>query len=348
MPTKNTPFEIAGRKVNPGERLTIDLPIGSFSNHMPAVMPTRIIHGRQPGPVIFVSAAIHGDEVIGVEIIRRLLKSSTIRRLKGTLICIPVVNTFGFIGRQRYLPDRRDLNRCFPGSPNGSLAGQLAHVFTTEIMMRSDFGIDIHSAALHRVNLPQIRFNSDNPETRDLAMIFGAPLVMEAPLREGSLRMSARNIGKDVLLYEAGQALRFDEYSIRIGLKGILNILKHKGMIGGKTVVPLKQSPVLVKESRWVRSPIGGVFRAVRDNGDHVIKGDTLGYVSDPFGDADQAVLSLDDGIIIGRTNLPFTNPGDALFHIAKVRKPEAAGEKLEKIERVVEVDPLFDEDEII
>ena len=229
MPNRNTAFEIAGQTVKPGERLTIDLPVGSFSNHMPAVMPVRIINGRQAGPVIFVSAAIHGDEVIGVEIIRRLLKSSTIRRLKGTLICIPIVNTFGFIGRQRYLPDRRDLNRSFPGSPNGSLAGQLAYMFTTEIMKRSDFGIDIHSAALHRVNLPQIRFNSENPETRDLAMVFGAPLVMEAPLREGSLRMAAHHIGKDVLLYEAGQALRFDEYSIRIGLKGILNILKYKG-----------------------------------------------------------------------------------------------------------------------
>lgn len=342
------PFEIGGTQVLPGERTTIDLHVGSFSNHMPAVMPVRVIHGRQDGPVIFVSAAVHGDEVIGVEIIRRLLNSSKIRRLKGTLICIPVVNTFGFVGGQRYLPDRRDLNRSFPGAAKGSLAGQLAHLFTNEILQRCDCGIDIHSAALHRVNLPQIRYSSDNPETHDAAMAFGAPIVMEAPLREGSLRLAANELGKDVLLYEAGEALRFDEFAIRVGLKGILNVLKLKGMIGGRALSQPKRTPISVQGSRWVRSPMGGIFRAMITIGDKVRCGDTLGYVSDPFGDEDEPVISTDNGVVIGRTNLPFVNPGDALFHIAQIKKLNIAEKKMEAIEQDIESDPLFDEDEII
>lgn len=343
-----SPFEIGGQIVRPGEKVTIDLPVGSFSNHMPAVMPVRVIHGRKPGPVIFISAAVHGDEVIGVEIIRRLLRASSIRRLRGTLVCVPVVNTFGFVGGQRYLPDRRDLNRSFPGAAKGSLAGQLAHLFNTEIIKRCDFGIDIHSAALHRVNLPQVRFNSDNPETLETAFLFGAPIVMEAPLREGSLRKVAKENGVDVLLYEAGEALRFDEFAIRVGLKGILNVLKHKGMIGGRKISSPKNLPVYVKSSRWVRSPVGGVFRALTTIGDQVRRGDILGYVSDPFGDEDQQIESSDDGVIIGRTNLPFVNPGDALFHIGQVQKMKTAGKNMEAIEKDIEADPLFDEDEII
>ncbi len=342
------PFEFGGQTVAPGEKLTIDLPIGSFSNHMPAVMPVRVLHGRKPGPVIFVSAAVHGDEVIGVEIIRRLLNTSAIWRLKGTLICVPVVNTFGFISGQRYLPDRRDLNRSFPGVANGSLAGQLAHLFTTEIIMRSDFGIDIHSAALHRVNLPQIRFSSDNPETIESAKLFGAPIVMDAPLREGSLRMAAKEHGTDVLLYEAGEALRFDEFAIRVGLKGILNVLKHKGMIGGRLITSAKRPSVSVQGSRWVRSPVGGVFRTHTAIGAKVNKGDILGYVSDPFGDEDREIEAHSNGIIIGRTHLPFVNPGDALFHIGNVRALKSAERNMEAIEKDIEFDPLFDEDEII
>lgn len=341
-------FEIGGNFVAPGTNVTIDLAIGSFSNHMPATMPIRVIHGHKPGPVVFVSAAVHGDEVIGVEIIRRLLKASAIRRLKGTLICIPVVNTFGFVGGQRYLPDRRDLNRSFPGAAKGSLAGQLAHLFRTEIICRSDFGIDIHSAALHRVNYPQVRYSSERPETQEAAISFGAPVVMEAPLREGSMRMAAGEVGVDVLLYEAGEALRFDEFSIRIGLKGILNVLKLKGMIGGRSISSSKRSPVQVQGSRWVRSPVGGVFRAVSTTGEQVAAGNVLGYVSDPFGDEDVEVLAENSGIIIGRTHLPFVNPGDALFHIGYVRTLRTATEDLRVIGEEIEVDPLFDEDEIV
>jgi len=341
-------FDIGGQKIPAGQKVTLNLTIGAFNNHMPANMPVRVIHGREPGPVLFVSAAVHGDEIIGVEIIRRLLRASAIRRLKGTLLCVPVVNTFGFVNHQRYLPDRRDLNRSFPGSPGGSLAGQLADLFTKEIVARSDFGIDLHSAAVHRVNLPQIRFFSPRPEFKDTAMAFGAPIILESPLREGSLRQTALNQDVDVLLYEAGEALRFDEFSVRVGVKGILNVLKHHAMIGGRSITPPKVAPIFVRSSRWIRSPVGGMFRARKSIGDRVRENEVLGYISDPFGDSHEDVPTLNEGIIIGRTNLPIVNPGDALFHIASVKKLDSASDNLESIEQDIESDPLFDEDEII
>jgi len=342
------PFEIGGKKIAPGHRLTLDLPIGAFSNHMPSTLPMRVIHGRRPGPVLFVSAAVHGDEIIGVEIVRRLLNSGAIKGLRGTLLCIPVVNTFGFVSQSRYLPDRRDLNRSFPGSTNGSLAGQLAHLFVEEIVARADFGIDLHSAAQHRVNLPQIRYDSEQDGLKEHALAFGAPLVLAAPLRPGSLRLTAREQGVEMLLYEAGEALRFDEFSVRVGVRGILNVMRHIGMLAGKKSGKSRIQPVVATESKWVRSPSGGVLRAVRTIGDSVKSGDVLGYISDPWGEAEQQAQAAFDGIVIGRTNLPIVNPGDALFHIARVRGHQSAERRLNSLEEEVVADPLFDEDEII
>ena len=172
------PFELAGETVPPGERRTVDIPLNVLSNHTPMALPVHVVHGRRSGPTLFVSAAIHGDEIIGVEIIRRLLLTAAIRRIRGTLLAIPIVNAYGFVGHTRYLPDRRDLNRSFPGSPTGSMASQLAHVFMTEIVARSNYGIDLHSAAIHRANLPQIRADLTDPAIRDLAIHFGVGIVV--------------------------------------------------------------------------------------------------------------------------------------------------------------------------
>lgn len=342
------PFILRDTEIPAGTRKTIDLSVGSFSNHMPANIPVQVIHGRSDGPTLFVSAVVHGDEIIGVEIVRRLLAARALSRLKGTLICIPVVNTFGFISHSRYLPDRRDLNRSFPGGPDGSLAGQLAHVFMRDIVEKCDYGIDLHSAATHRVNLPQTRYNSDTPEMAEIASVFGAPVALEAPLRENSLRAEAANVGVNVLLYESGEALRFDEYAVRIGVRGILNVMAHLGMITKRKTRPNTAKSVLAHRSKWARSPVGGIFRAVKTIGDVVKKGDVLGYISDPFGANDETLTSALDGVIIGRTNLPLVNPGDALFHIALIKKIQVAEEKLSQMEEDIEADPLFDEDEII
>ena len=345
---KVAPFEFNGETVAAGTVATIDLLISRLSTHTPMALPVRVVHGRKPGPVLFVSAAVHGDEIIGVEIIRRLLCKLSPRRLAGTLLCIPVVNVFGFIMHQRYLPDRRDLNRSFPGSASGSLAGQLAHVFATEIICRSQYGIDLHSAALHRTNLPQIRLTPDRPRLAELARAFGAPVTLHAPVRDGSLRQMAVKEGVDVLLYEAGEALRFDEIAIRLGVKGILRVMAHLGMIPSGRLSRLPASPVWSQRTQWVRAPEGGIFRAIRAAGERVAKGDVLGYLSDPFGDKDIPVLASLSGIIIGRTNLPIVNLGDALMHIAQVTRLDTASERIDEIAEEILADPLFDEDELI
>lgn len=341
-------FKIGDTTIEPGHTKTIDLTLGSFSNHMPAAMPVKIIHGKRSGPTIFVSAAVHGDEIIGVEIVRRLLQSKALARLKGTLITVPIVNTFGFVSHSRYLPDRRDLNRCFPGSDKGSLAGQLAHMFMKEIVQQSDFGIDLHSAAAHRANLPQIRYCPKGEGVKQFAEIFGAPLLLEAPLRDGSLRMAAREAGVEVLLYEAGEAFRFNEYGVKVGVRGILNVLASHGMIKLRAAKKKAEKSLVSSSSRWLRAPTGGIFRAIRDVGDIVREDEVLGYVADAFGGSEEEIKSTMDGVIIGMTKFPIGNPGDALFHIARLTSPEKAGAKLDQIETEVHADPLLDEDEII
>ncbi|MGB3406539.1 MAG: succinylglutamate desuccinylase/aspartoacylase family protein, partial [Jannaschia sp.] len=236
-------FAIGGQTVAPGTRATIDLPVSHLSDHTPVSMSVEVIHGKADGPTVFVSAGIHGDEVIGVEIVRRLLRAPALKSVKGTLIVIPIVNAFGFMNHSRYLPDRRDLNRCFPGTREGSLGSRLAHLFLHEIVARSDLGIDLHSAAIHRTNLPQIRISPDNPVTMELAQVFGAPVILQSPLRDGSLRGAAKALGRDVLLYEAGEGLRFDEYSVRAGVAGLLRVLRYKGMVGGRGIAAAHTRP---------------------------------------------------------------------------------------------------------
>lgn len=341
------PFELGGNSVAAGESATIDVPISRLSTHTEISLPVRVLHGKRPGPVLFVSAAIHGDEIIGVEIIRRLLNLVSVDRLAGTLICVPVVNLFGFISHQRYLPDRRDLNRVFPGTPNGSLAAQLAHVFNQEIVQRSDFGIDLHSAALHRTNLPQIRISDERPRAMEMAQIFGAPAVVVSRFREGSLRHAAADSDVDVLVYESGEALRFDELAIRLGVKGIFRVMSELGM-GVRRQGKVPARPIFSSSTKWVRAPEGGIFRAVKTTGELVEEGDILGYLSDPFGDTDLPVLASVKGIIIGRSNLPVVNQGDALMHVAVVQVPGTAEDRMNQINEAVLCDPLFDEDEVI
>lgn len=342
------PFEIGESNIAAGTRQTVELPVSVLSDHTPVTLSVHVVHGRRPGPTLFVSAAVHGDEVIGVEIARRLMHAPALKGLKGTLLIAPIVNTFGFLNHSRYLPDRRDLNRSFPGSPRGSLAARLAHLFMKEIIARSDFGIDLHSAAIHRTNLPQVRVSPSRPETFELAEAFGAPVIMTAPLRERSMRQVAQKHGVDMLLYEAGEALRFDEFAVRAGFSGILRVMYKLGMIGAKGVSKPKVSSIQAKSSSWVRAPEGGLLRGFKTIGDEVKKDDVLGMISDPFGESETEVVCLDDGLMIGRTNLPIVNEGDGLFHIAKVKHGEDVEAKIGDMTSQLEEEALFDEDEII
>ncbi len=339
------PFQINHHEILPGTRQTVDIPVSTLSDHTPVHLSVHVIHGTRPGPVLFVSAAIHGDEVIGVEIVRRLLKADGLDDIAGTLLAVPIVNSFGFLNHSRYLPDRRDLNRVFPGLSEGSMASRLAHIFMTEVVQRSDVGIDLHSAAIHRTNLPQIRLTPDNERLAALGRAFGAPVMMNSKLREGSLRMAAKAAGIDVLLYEAGESLRFDELAARAGVSGILRVMHHLGMIGAENLPEAGANPVLCRDSRWYRAPAGGVFRGYLTIGDTVEPGTSLGAVSDPFGEVEAEVLSDSTGIIIGRTNMPVVYEGDALFHIAETPRGDAAAEG---VSAHLDAAPLYDEDEII
>ncbi len=341
-------FQLGGVATSPGSATTVDLAISRLSTRTGMHLPVRVLHGARPGPAMFISAGVHGDEIIGVEIIRRLLGKISPRTLSGTLIVVPVVNVFGFIQHTRYLPDRRDLNRCFPGSPNGSLAAQLAHVFTQQIMKRCQYGIDLHSAALHRTNLPQIRISDARPKAEELAAAFGAPAIITSPMRQGSLRETATANQVEVLLYEAGEALRFDELAIRVGVKGILRVMASIGMMAGGKSLLVGADPIRSSRTTWVRAPEGGIFRARKGSGDRVEAGELLGIVSGPFGDTNLRVTSPIDGVIIGKTNLPVVNQGDALMHIAHVKVFATAAERLSTITSAAFNDIDLDEDEVI
>lgn len=341
-------FRIGAHSIDAGTRRTVDLPVSVLSDHTPVSMSAHVIHGKADGPVLFVSAGIHGDEVIGVEILRRLLRAPNLKSLRGTLMVVPVVNAFGFITHSRYLPDRRDLNRVFPGSAKGSLASRLAHLFLTEIVARSDLGIDLHSAAIHRTNLPQIRISAKNPEMAKLAEVFGAPVILQSNLRDGSLRAAARDIGKNVLLYEAGEGLRFDEMSVRAGFAGILRVMRHIGQIPAKGVAKPKVASQYCGSSKWLRAPMGGLLRTFRAEGDVAAKGEVMAVVSDPFGETEAEILAPFDGILIGRAVMPIVNEGDAVFHLAEVACTDAAEGAVGGLNEQLAGDPIFDEDEII
>lgn len=343
--SKREPFRINGHTIAPGGRETVDIPVSMLSDHTPVHLSVHVIHGRKPGPVLFVSAAIHGDEVIGVEIVRRLLRAGALKTMAGTLLAVPIVNTFGFLNHSRYLPDRRDLNRSFPGLSEGSLASRLAHIFMNDVVLRSDVGIDLHSAAIHRTNLPQIRLTPGNERLAWLGQAFGAPVMMNSKLRDGSLRMAAEDAGVDVLLYEAGEGMRFDELAARAGVSGILRVMNHLRMIARKGVPRTKHAPVLANSSHWYRAPAGGVFRGYVAIGDTVMTGDVLGAISDPFGEVETEVKTGEAGIVIGRSNMPVVHEGDALFHIAETARADTAAMG---VNAHIEAAPLYDEDEII
>ncbi len=323
------PLTIAGIDIFPGERRELELPVASLYTDTQVSIPVHVIRAKKPGPSVFISAAVHGDELNGIEIIRRLIQQR-IKLTKGTLILVPMVNVYGVLNQSRYMPDRRDLNRCFPGSPKGSLAGRVAHTFLQSIVRHCDYGIDLHTGAIHRSNLPQIRANLDDNETRTLAEAFGVPVLLNANVRDGSLRESAVNHGARVLLYEAGQALRFDELSIQTGVRGILNVLSTLEMIR-KRRLKRKVEPFVANRSDWTRAAASGFVCEFAKLGAYVEKGEVLAEINSPLGELIQQVTSNRAGIVIGKQNIPLVLEGDAMFHIAYFG--DAADDVVEHIE---------------
>ena len=310
---------MGNESVHAGERKRVQIEVASLYDYTKLKIPVEVLRGRADGPALFISAAIHGDEINGVEIIKRLLAHPSLSKIRGTLFVVPVVNIFGFNSKSRYLPDRRDLNRCFPGNPRGSLGARLASIFMKEIVGRCSHGIDLHAGAIHRTNLPQVRACLDDPETDELARSFGVPVLINSRLRDGSLREAARKKNVKTLLFEGGEALRFEEDVIGVGLKGCLAVMRKIGMLPHSKERG-SHSPFVARGSFWARATHSGSFRVNKKIGDQVKKGDVLAVISDPFGRDPYEVVARDNGIIIGLSMIPLVNRGDAIVHIATSR----------------------------
>ncbi len=314
-------IEIAGVSLRPGQTQTINLPLARLYTHTEMTVPIHVMHGKRPGPRLFITAAVHGDELNGVEIVRRLMRLKLLAKVRGTLILVPIVNIYGFVNGSRYLPDRRDLNRAFPGSATGSLASQLARLLTDEIVERCTHGIDLHTGSNHRSNLPQIRACLEDAETERFARAFSAPVILDARLRDGSLREAAAEKGVAMLLYEAGEAHRFDEFAIRTGVRGILSAMRAIGQLPNNPVAAHPHEPVVAKSAKWVRAPGSGIFTQKAGLGKAVEAEELIGVIGDPFSDESEAVRAPLEGVIVSRLNLPLVHRGDALFQIASVEE---------------------------
>lgn len=316
-------FAIGAVKVRAGTRREVSLPISRLVTGAEVSLPVHVLHGREDGPTLWINAAIHGDEVVGIEIIRRVMAQLDARSIRGTVIAVPIVNVLGVMTGDRYMPDRRDLNRSFPGSARGSLASRIAYLFMREVIAKCDVGIDLHTGSDRRTNLPQIRCDLEEPRTRELAEAFGAPVTYHARLRDGSLRSAAREAGARVLLYEAGEAWRFDEWAITPGVDGVLRVLATLGMIEAPEHLagPARPSEVCWR-SGWVRARRTGIVHMDVALGQHVMEGDRLGELFNSFGKRLAIVKADRTGVVIGRSEAPLANRGDALVHLGELGEP--------------------------
>lgn len=305
-------FEIAGHEIPPGVRSEIMIDIGRLPDFTEVDMRVKVIRGVEDGPTVFVTACIHGDEVNGLEVVRKLGRALNPQELAGTVILVPIVNVFGFIQKSRYLPDRRDLNRSFPGSTRGSMASQLANKVIEHVVCKSDAGIDLHTGPEGRFNLPQAWVNYEWPEARELAQAFGMPYTLKDSPRDGSLRKAAQGLGVPVVLFEGGEGLRFEKPAIQQAFEGVLRVLGAKGMI---ETMPEKET-VWVEKTRWVRARRAGVLRPKVRSGDQVEESMSLGSVGDPFGSKLFKISAPKSGVVLSHATSPLVNKGDAIFRI--------------------------------
>ncbi len=312
---------VGGAAVPAGERAEISIPIGRLVTGERMSLPVMVLHGALPGPTVWINGAIHGDEIGGVEIISRVLRTLDPKTMAGTVLAVPVVNVHGFVTGDRYLPDRRDLNRSFPGSASGSLGAQVAHLFMSEIVARAGIGIDLHTGSDHRTNLPQIRADLDDPTTRLLAEVFGAPVMIHARTRDGSLRHAGTKAGATVLLYEAGEASRFDEDAIAAGVAGVLRVFAAVGLI--EPVVPPAPRPSVSRRTSWMRARRSGIVHLEIEPGARVRRRQELGTIDDTFGNRLAVVRAPFDGVVVGLTRHPLVNRGDAMVHLAEIESDE-------------------------
>ncbi|GHB98080.1 succinylglutamate desuccinylase/aspartoacylase family protein [Cerasicoccus arenae] len=312
---KVKPIRLGDETIQPGEAKDVRLKISETYTGDEIALPVRVIHSAKPGPKVFISAAIHGDEINGTGIVHDLLYDVPMAIECGTLFLIPVVNVFGFETHERYLPDRRDLNRSFPGNESGSLASRVAAIFMREIVSQCDYGLDLHSAAFQRTNFPNVRADLSNPDTRKLALAFGCSLIVDGRGPEGSLRREACKIGCPTIILEAGEPWKIERGILELGVRGIRNTLIKLGMLSGEPITPAYQ--IRVKKTTWVRAEVGGILRYHIGAGDWVEAGQPIATNYTILGHAQHTLVSPADGIILSLATLPAVKPGEPIVHIA-------------------------------
>jgi len=327
---KRSPGEWEGIRIKRGEQREIRVMVSESYTGADISIPVFVWRGLNPGPTVFLTGAVHGDEINGTGILRTLIVDQPFKVDAGTLIMVPVVNLLGFERHERYLPDRRDLNRSFPGSRRGSLASRLARMFFDQIVSRSDFGIDLHTAALRRTNFPNVRADMKLPGLADLARAFGTELIVSSVGPAGSLRRAATNAGCPTLILEAGEVWKVEPTIVEYGIQGIRNCLCHLKMVAGDPSIPPYR--VETDATRWIRAQFGGFLRFHVTPGDQVKKGDPLATNISLVGQRLNVVRAPRAGIVLGMTTLPSVAPGDPICHLAYTKEGE-----LSKVVRAVD-----------
>lgn len=308
---------VGGVEIKAGEVRDVFLPYSETYLGQRTELPVRVIRGREFGPSVFFTGAIHGDELTGAGIVRELLFDRLPELRRGTLYCVPVVNTYGLENHSRYLPDRRDLNRAFPGGQGGNMTSRLAYVLMNEVIRRCDFGVDFHSAAVRRTNYPNIRADMKIPEVANLARTFGCELIVDGKGPEGSLRRTAVKESVPTVILEAGEVWKIEGGVVEIGVRGSLNVLRHLGMVDGEVERPLFQ--VTVRRTTWVRAERGGFLAFHAKTGDVVRKGQPLATNYGVFGAERRFIEAPDYGIILGMSTMPAVKPGEPVYHLAVI-----------------------------
>lgn len=306
---------INGYHIEPGFSDIVNLHVGKLPSGTRISIKTHIYCSEDVGPTMLLLAGLHGDEINGVEIIRRVLSSGILDTIQhGNIIVIPILNIYGFINFSRAVPDGKDVNRSFPGSSTGSLASRVARILTKKVLPHVDFAIDFHTGGDNRYNYPQIRYSRRDSNARQMAEEFAAPFLLEKGLISKSLRKSARDMDIPTIVYEGGEALRLDGYAIEMAIQGLKRILYHKGYI---SVGQKANEPGLTfKKSVWIRARQAGIFIWAKKSGSKILSGEVLGSILDPSGLTRTAVTATREGYILGHNNTPVVHQGDALFHV--------------------------------
>jgi hypothetical protein len=306
-------ISINGKDIPPGKTAQINLNVAKLPTHTMIDLPVYVFRGKRDGPKFLITAGLHGDELNGVETIRRLIVNNAINPQAGTVVAVPIINVYGFLNNSRYLPDGRDLNRSFPGTNSGSLASRIAHTVMNKIVPMVDFGVDFHTGGANS-NFPQIRCAFDVPENMELAQAFSPPYIINSKLRDYSFRKAAHKAGKSILVFEGGESLRFDENAIKEGMNGIIRLMSAMKMTD--STPPESNDTVMLTSTTWIRARSSGLYRVFMECGSTVKRNQVIASITDPFGETEYKIKSGSDGYVIGLRSLPVVNRGDALINI--------------------------------